>query len=45
MALQSLHLLDEIINILEIVKQTHFHHKATLVRDFFIETTVDMCIA
>lgn len=45
MALKSLHLLDEIINILEIVKKTHFHHKTTLVCHFFIETAVDMSIA
>lgn len=45
MSLQGLHLLDEVIDILEIVKQTHFDHKTTLVCDFLVETAVDMGIA
>lgn len=45
MSLQSFHLLDEVINILEIVKEANFDHKTTLVCDFLVETAVDMSIA
>lgn len=44
MPLQWLHLLDEVINILEIVKQMDFDHKTTFVCDFLVETAVDMSI-